>query len=201
MTEQSEQQPSPQPEATNTPSNEVGASLVGGAPADPATPQEPEAAPEAPAALTAEDIALPEGLQADPEIVNGLVETLNADQTPQERAASLLDLHKQVLDQSEKQMQEAWQSTQEEWRKAVKALPEVGGDNLDQTLGDIAKVVDRYGGKEAREALDLTGAGNHPAVVQLFAKLARDLNETPPVSGEPPSGAPKSRAERMFGNQ
>ena len=196
MSEPNEPQASP---PSDPPTNEP--SLVGGAPADPAEPQEPEATPEAPepVALTAEDIKLPEGLTADPETINGFVEAMNAESTPAERAAALLELHNNVLAESEKQMEAAWQTTQEEWRKAVKALPEIGGDNLDRTLGDIAKVVDRYGGKEAREALDLTGAGNHPAVVQLFAKLARDLNEAPPVSGEPPAGAPKSRAERMFG--
>lgn len=212
MSEPNEPQATPQPNNPTPTTDGASPSLVGGTPVNPAEPQEPgaddepgtppepQAAPE-PEPLKAEDIQLPEGFEADPELINGFVETLNNNETtPAERASALLDLHNKVLQTAAEQMETTWQQTQKEWQDAARALPELGGDNLDRTLGDVAKVVDRYGGKDVREAFDLTGAGNHPAVIQMFAKIAKDLNESAPVSGEPPSGAPKSRAERMFGS-
>lgn len=200
MSEANEQPQSPEPENNPpaTPPTDESKSLIGEPPAAEADP-EPEADP-APEPLTAEALTLPEGFEADEATLSSFVETINnADLTPQERAENLLALHAQMQETTATQMHDAWTQTQEQWRTEVQSLPEIGGQNLDQTLGSIAQVVDRYGGAEAREAFDLTGAGNHPAIIKLMASIAKDLNEAPPVSGAPPAGEPKSRAERMFG--
>ena len=151
--------------------------------------------------LTREDLTVPEGLVVDEEHLTSFLEALNGDLAPKDRATALLGLHEKLLTGVGEQLNTAWEATQEEWRQAARALPEIGGDNLDRTLGQIAKVIDRYGDKDTREAFALTGAGNHPAVIKLMAAIAKDVNETAPISGQPVNSAPKSRAERMYGSK
>jgi hypothetical protein len=99
------------------------------------------------------------------------------------------------------EMQAEWDRTQETWQNEVRALPEFSGGQLEPALGEVAKLVQRYGGVEARKAFDLTGAGNHPAIVQFLFKIAKDINEQEPVSGTAAPDPIASRAERMYGNK
>ena len=155
-----------------------------------------------PAPISLEDLALPEGYALPEELGNSFLELMN--NPPESRAEfanSVLELHTQILQQTADEYAQQWEATQEEWRTEVQKLPEIGGRNLESSLGEIAKVIDRYGDAEAREALAVTGAGNHPALVRLFYRMAKDLNEAPPVKGAPATSAPQDRASRMFKTQ
>ncbi len=162
-----------------------------------------EAAEEAaaPEPLTAEQLTVPEGLEADSEALSTFVEMANEHGIPQEAAQKLVDFHADFVKQMGDEFTNQWTQTQEDWQRQVKELPEIGGENLSNSLTEIAKVVDRYGSQELRQALDVTGAGNHPEVVKFLHNVAKAVNEQPPVSGQPTSTAPTSRADRLFGNQ
>lgn len=186
--------------APTTNEGEIAAALTPPA----AAPVEPAPAPFE--ALTVEALALPEGLTFEGEQAEKFLGLANELQLPKERVESLLGLHSEMLQsafkQAETQYTEAWEKTQNDWVEAVKAHPEIGGPNLEKSVAEIGKMLDRYGSKEAREAFDLTGAGNHPAIVQFLHKLAKQVNEAPPVSGAPPgTAATADRATRIFGNQ
>ena len=161
-------------------------------------PAAPEPAPEAPP-LTAEQLTLPEGVAPDPEALASFVEFANGAQLAPEQAQAALDLYHAQVSALQTQIAEQWETTQKEWADAARALPEIGGPNLDRTLSEVASVIDRYGSQDLRTALDVTGAGNHPAVVQFLHRIASVINERPPVSGQPTSTTPKSRAERLYG--
>lgn len=158
----------------------------------------PEAAP-APLALA--DLTLPEGFEMPEEVGSQFLQLVNS--PPQSKAEfgnSLIALHTSLLQSVAGKYAQQWESTQEEWKTTIQNLPEIGGKNLNQSLSEIAKVIDRYGDAEARQALALTGAGNHPALFKLFYKIAKDLNEAPPIQGAAATDAPKDRASRMFGS-
>lgn len=156
-------------------------------------------APEPAPALTVDDLSLPEGFVLPEDTANEFLSLVN--EPPESRAElanKMLGLHTSLLQSAADEYAKQWETLQEEWRTEVRALPEIGGDNLDRSLGEIAKVLDKYGGKEVRDALSVTGAGNHPALVQMFHRIAKDLNEQPPVKGAPAAGQPRDRASRMF---
>lgn len=173
------------------------------APAVDATQAPPEPAPE-PAApefepLTAEQFTLPESI--DSEGLAPFLEVVNEAKLPAEQGQKFLEMfHEQVSAMAESQAR-AWNETQETWLNEVKSDPEIGGDKLSAALGEIAKVVDRYGSKELREFMDVSGAGNNPHVVKFLHGIAKAVNERPPVSGQPSATSAQSRAERMFRNQ
>lgn len=56
----------------------------------------------------------------------------------------------------------------------------------------FAPIIDKYGSEELREVLNMTGAGNAPAVFRFFAKIRDALGESAPLTGAPAKEAPKS---------
>lgn len=52
------------------------------------------------------------------------------------------------------------------WANEVKADPVIGGGNYAKTVADNAVVLDTFFSTEFREYLDVTGLGNHPAMVK-----------------------------------
>lgn len=157
--------------------------------------EEPESAPEQ---FTREDITLPEGAEFDDEAIDSFVELLNSDMSRSELATALVELQLQTHEKMYENLAETWKNTQEEWREESH---KVLGENLEPALAGISQLIDEYGDREAlSEVLNLTGAGNHPAVIQFLAKIADVLvKEGEPVLGAPAS-APADRAHRMFPN-
>jgi hypothetical protein len=155
-----------------------------------------------PSPITLEDIALPEGFVMPEAEGAEFLALLN--EPPEDRkqfASSLLEVHNKILQQVAEGHAQAWERTQSEWQDTIRALPEFAGDRLEPAMAQIAGVVDRYGDAQLREALALTGAGNHPAVARFMLKIAQDLNEAPPVKGGPATSPAPDRASRMFGNK
>ena len=96
----------------------------------------------------------------------------------------------------------AFVDLQTKWVGEVKADPEIGGDKLTASMALAARAIDRLGVPGLKEALDLTGAGNHPDVVKAFVRLGQMVSEdrfTPGKDAAPP--APKSPANVIYGDQ
>ena len=155
--------------------------------------------------FTADDLTLPEGFNPEEdETFSNFLETMNNQEfTPAERAQKILDLQTSLVEtaaaSAAEAEQAAWDTLQSEWQASLKADPEIGGDKLDENLGAIKETLTQLGAtKETFEALDLTGAGNHPEIVKMFHKLVQPHREQSPVSGGTPAAAPKSQADRMF---
>lgn len=64
-----------------------------------------------------------------------------------------------------------------------------GGEEKAQEVADrLAPFIDQYGGDELREALNVTGAGNHPAVFRFMEKVSAALGEGTPVNAGKSTG-------------
>jgi hypothetical protein len=93
-----------------------------------------------------------------------------------------------------------WQETQEQWVKEVKADPELG-PRLNEVKTTISRAIDGLNNpklaRDFREAMDFTGAGNNPAFIRAFYKLAQMVTEGGHVAGGGPSAAGQKRAGEM----
>lgn len=97
----------------------------------------------------------------------------------QEGAQKLVDLHAATISEAAAQQQEKWDEIKEDWRKetiADKTLHDEEG-KADAAIAASRKAVEKIGGQPLMDALDLTGAGNHPAVVAAFHKISKALAE------------------------
>jgi len=179
--------------ATPPPETLLGAPVE--APVEEPKVEEPKA--EAPVLLTAEALKFPEGFTVDEASRDSFIELMNKEMPAAERAQALIELQAKLAQEASEAGSREWQTVQDGWQAAVKADPDIGGANLSRTLSSIAKVIDEYGSPEAREAFNLTGAGNHPAIVKMMANVAKQLTEGRPVSGTLPS-TQATLAEMMY---
>lgn len=189
--------------ATSDPASTPGATPATSAPAgDPAQNpgQTPAAGPEGAKAepggeaapLTIEALKLPEGFTFPEEASTAFLALMNnAELAPQERAQQLIDLYAkqsvQAAEAGHAAQVEAWTKLNNDWRAEVAKLPEFSA-GVEKELGAIKQVLvsKQFGADEKFfEALNLTGAGNNPHVLQMLHKLTAPFREGKAVGGVP----------------
>ena len=150
----------------------------------------------------------PEGMEWDPEGLKEAHAKFKELNLSQEQAQGLMDLYGQKIKEAEDSPYKLWMETQEKWRDEIKADPEIGG-KLDQVKTTVARAIDGLGdpklAADFRQAMDFTGAGNNPAFIRTFYKLALMVTEGRPATAGRPSpaaapsgGKPSSLAAAMY---
>jgi hypothetical protein len=170
-------------------------------PGDP--PKEPPKEPDAPAAFALDKVKLPEGMKAD-DPLTAVLRRLMADDkiSPAERGQKLLDLYADATKKAGDASTEAWNTVNKEWAAKTLADTDIGGAKWPAAKATIAKAIDSLGPDLAaglREALDITGAGNHPAVTKALHAWASKLTEGTHIGGNPPS-KPQTVKEAFYPN-
>lgn len=189
--------PEPSPPAT-TFLTEAGVEKPAGGEA-PAEGEKPAESAEAPAPFDATALTLPEGFELPEGLGKSFAELLdNKDLTAQERGQKLVDLHaesvKTVAESMTKANMDLWKTTNDGWRDQIKELPEFKA-NPDAEAGKVMQVLASVGaGEDFFKALDMTGAGNHPAILQVLHRLA-----TPFMEGGAVQGLGGSKPTRQLG--
>ena len=129
----------------------------------------------------------------------------------QDAGQKLVDMYVEEISAIANAGAEAYMNLRKEWVDAVKADPEIG-KSLPQVKANIARALDGLGQPEAvtafKEAMDLTGAGDHPAFIKVFNWLAQKAVEGRQISGKGPSpegqkgpnAKPASPAQAMYPN-
>jgi hypothetical protein len=155
------------------------------------------------------DFKVPEGFILDELVSKEAGDLFRGLDLSQEGAQQLLDFYIAKTKESADAPFKLWADTQEKWVNEVKADPELGS-KLPQVKATISKAIDGLGdaklAADFRQAMDYTGAGNNPAFIRAFFKLAQALTEGSHVAGAGPSkfgqarpGAmPESAAKAMY---
>jgi len=168
-----------------------------------------EDAPKAGAPEKYEEFKVPDGFTLDETVAKEAGDLFKGMNLNQSQAQSLVDFYAAKAADAAKAPYDAWAKTQDDWKAAIKADPEIGG-KLDQVKASVGKLYDALGDpklvSEFKEAMEFTGAGNNPAFVKALYKLSQKLTEGGPVLGRgpvevrSPSGAAPSIAGAMFPN-
>jgi antitoxin component of RelBE/YafQ-DinJ toxin-antitoxin module len=174
--------------------NEPGESLVNQKP--PAEPPKGEGAPTEYAKFTVPDgYELDEGVAKEATVI---FKEMNLSQT---QAQKLVDFYTAKTNESVNQPYELWQETQDKWVKEVKSDP-ILGPKLNEVKVTISRAIDGLGdpklAQDFRAAMDYTGAGNNPAFIRAFYKLAQMVTEGGHVAGGGPSPESQKRAGEIM---
>lgn len=170
----------------------------------PAPVAEPAPAP-APEPITYEGLALPDGFEIPEAGREGFLSIVNnAELSRTDMLNQLIALQATATGDPTAHLADAmaaqFAQTQTEWREALTALPNFGGNALDQNLAEVKQGLELAGASaEAFAALDLTGAGNHPALAPLLHKLIKPYLEAAPVTTDPNQGK-LTREQTMYPN-
>jgi hypothetical protein len=146
------------------------------------------------------DFTLPEGIEIDPQAMTEAKQLFAVDGLSQERAQNYLDLYTNKLKEAAEAPYQLWAETQRDWQQQIKTDREIGGAKLAGNLAVAAKAVDRFGGDSLRQALNVSGAGNHPDVVRAFVRIGKAISEDALVLGRGVAQENRSRADRLYPN-
>jgi hypothetical protein len=197
--------PTPSPDTTPVPGTP--------APAAAAQPTGPSTVPAAAASSvlgsdapepepTYGDFKLPEGASVDDESLKAASALFADSGLNQEQAQKFIDLAVSREQAAARKGVQAFVDLQTKWVSEIKADPDIGGDKFQASIASAARAIERLAIPGLREALDLTGAGNNPAIVKAFARIGQMISEDRfrPGNGAPPAAA-KSPAEVIYGAQ
>jgi len=157
-------------------------------PADPPKPDEP---------ITYEAFKTPEGLALDEAKVAEFSKLAAEAKMPQEVAQKFVDLYTAELKQLTEAPMRAWTALQNKWQEEVRNDPVIGGANLDKNLAATKAGLSNLLGEEAKaffDALNITGAGNNPAILRGLMKAAAPHAPASPVAGSPAKPAKSAGA-------
>lgn len=154
-----------------------------------------------PSRPTYADFKLPEGAKVDEAQMKVFTDLAADANLPQEQAQKFIDLalarERAIVEGGTK----AFVDIQTKWVSEIKADPEIGGDKLTASLAHAARAIDRLGGDPLKNALDLTGAGNNPAVAKAFVRMGQLLAEDRFRPGKnPPPGPSRTPAQIIYGD-
>lgn len=171
--------------STTTPEAKPDAKPTDPKPAETLLNKPPEGAPE-----TYAEFKAPEGYEIDKEVLDQAIPIFKKLNISQEGAQELFDLYaKRSIEQAEAPTK-AYNDLRTDWQSQVKADKEIG-HIIPQVKLEISRALDSIGDPalvaEFKSAMDLTGAGDHPAFVKAFYKLAKSVNEGTHVTGGGPS--------------
>jgi hypothetical protein len=183
-----------------------------GAPATSGTPpvdkpaeepkSDPKASEAAPEPFKLEDIKFSStDVTVDPEIGGEFVELVNKFSLPRDAVAGLVALQEKAMKANSEAGSRDWNDMQTKWVNEIKNDAEIGGNKWPEVQTKIGQLLDTYGSPELREALDLTGAGNNPAVARFMSKVASVLSESGHILASMPAKGEKSAAELLYPNQ
>jgi hypothetical protein len=174
---------------------------VADAPDPAAAPKTEDAAAPAMTAADYGELALPEGVSPDDPLVKAFVDGAAKGGMDKESVQAVISelgpkLHEQLM-----APQKAWSDMNAAWVNQVKTNPEFGGPKLDAAMSTVTAglnaVLTPQEISELNDALDVTGAGNHPGVVRALYRMSARLTEGGHVAGDAGKSV-LSAAERMY---
>ena len=194
-------------------------SLIGGPAPAPVDPNAPPAEVK-PAEPQAYEIKLPDGIEADPALLDSARAIFTEAKIAPEVAQRLATFHgeqMQALTKALKDQQvEVWNSTIRGWQEQVISDKTIGGANWTASKAAIegglqtafgvtpttpANAPERAAHKAFVDALAMTGAGSNPAIIRGLHKMVATRSEGRPAPVGGPSAPKKSPVEKMYGNQ
>lgn len=145
------------------------------------------------------DYTVPEGFTLDPEIkteADKLFKGMNLNQT---QAQELVNFYTAKTREAFEAPFNAYQETRKEWRTAAENDQDLrgklspGGDVLTTVARALESLNDPKLASDFREAMDMTGVGDHPAFIKTFYRLAQRLTEGTHVAGRSPVPAGQAK--------
>ena len=207
----------PSPEASAEPSSllsEKAPAAVEAAPAEVVAPVESEIVlPTYEALKLPENVKLDEkGIQSFDQVLGkfeaqGKIDHAQVQQLRQELVDFYVNEQKEAAQRQAEQQKNTWDTVREGWRDQFKADPEIGKNRQETTLRVCRATIDAFAqkvgepqAKAFRDALAITGMGDHPAMLHFVNWASQFVVERArPVPATVPKMKPTlSRAERRY---
>lgn len=158
-----------------------------------ATPAEPAATETVPESYT---FAAVNGIEYDAETIAAATPIFKELGLTQSQADKLVAFQAARDAAVGKNSLDAANAMRESWRDQISKDPEIGS-KLDQVKETVGRAYDSLGDpklvQEFKDAMNLTGAGDHPAFVKALYKFSQAITEGQHVAGGGPSSAGQTK--------
>lgn len=124
-----------------------------------------------------EEFEIPEGYETDDSKMGDFKEWAKESGLSQKQAQSVINKAAKHEADIVAGQYKTWEETQDKWIAEGKADEEFGGDNYDESVGIAKKAIDQFGTDELKNALVVTGAGNHPEIIRAFYRVGKAMSE------------------------
>lgn len=156
-----------------------------------------------------EAFTVPDGVKLDEKAIEAAQSIFKELNLSQEQAQKLVAFQAEQMKAGAEAGVKQYEDLRNEWRNETSKNKDLGdGNDLKPSVkANIGRALDLVLSADERkafnEAADLTGAGDHPAILAAFNKLASRIGEGKLVNGSGPSpqgqpGRPKTGAQAMF---
>jgi hypothetical protein len=185
-------------QTTTPPTTPVAASKTEAQPEQPSLLNQPQGAPEKYA-----DFTVPDGWEMDKEVRAEAEKLFRDFNLPQSAAQALVDFYAAKSIQAQNAPVEFYATMRQGWRESAMSHPELqgklgaGGEVLTTISRGLDAIASATGDRQLiadfKEAMDMTGAGDHPAFIRVMYSLAKRATESGHVRGNGPSAAGQAR--------
>jgi hypothetical protein len=189
--------PPPAPDPTPTPPPAPAAPAVPPTPA----PAAPPAAPPAPPAAPVLTLKLPDGSKLDAQALERTTAHAVALGLSPESAQKTLELvNAEVAAFWKAQETQSAHTRNVTWVDEVKADPDIGGANFDQTMKHVTLVKEQLMDPDFRQWLNESGMGNHRWMVRFIARVGRRMADANLIGANALPGVDQqSAAQKLYG--
>ena len=149
----------------------------------------------------AKELKLPEGSKLDVKRLDTFKALAKEKGWTPEDAQARLQAESDAVTNYDAQMQANMKAQGETWVAELKKHPEIGGDKFGESAEMAKRVVAKFGSESLKTALDSTGLGNHPGLVEMLVKIGKSMSADSliPAGHQPKAGEGKSAADKLFG--
>jgi len=152
--------------------------------------------------ITYTDFKVPDGMELDKGLLDEFTPLAKELKLPQDQAQKFVDLHAAWTKKQQESVERAFQAGVDEWMASSKGDKEYGGAKFDENLSVARTALQKFGTNELREALELTGMGNHPEMVRFMYRVGKAIGEDRmPSGGMGSEPKEKDPAKVLFPNQ
>src|SRR3974390_3742 len=140
------------------------------------------------------EFKVPDGYELPKEVVEKVTPIFKDMKLTGEQAQKMLDLHHELVKESQEAPYKQYETMRDNWRKEVIADRQLGNgrdDLSDSTKQNINAAFNAIGDnrlvEEFKQAMNMTGVGDNPAFLRAFAALGSHFKEGTQVNGKGPS--------------
>ena len=129
---------------------------------------------------------LPEGMELDQGLLDAIGPVASELKLSNGHFQMLVDKFIEANAAGASQRQQDWAKTVSDWGEQAQNDPDMGGAKWEGTKTAALSVITRFGTPELKTYLEASGAGNHPEVIRLMAKVGAMIGEDVPAITDMP---------------
>lgn len=145
------------------------------------------------------NLKMPEGIELDTALLDGIAPTLKDLNLSHSQAQALVDKFIEAQTAKSQAKTKEWGETVAGWQDEAKKDPDIGGAKWEETKAASTRAIRVLGTPALTKYLEASGAGNHPELIRIMAKVGSMVSEDDPAISENPGGkGGKDASARLY---